>query len=314
MLKLLKIILIFLIILAVIAIVGFISLMVISGFNLDNFKHVEKEYLVGENFESLKLDLKGSDVAILPSNDGMCKVEFFENNIYSHSIEVINNELVVGCKYKSKVFISYKDTKITIYLPEKDYKTFNLTTGSGDVIVENFKVDELTITVGSGDVEVKKVDCNNISIAGESGDLELKNLDVNDAVSVSSSSGEVELSNISCFGNVAISTDSGEISVANVVCGGLTAECDSGDIELESVLANGEMAIETESGDVELSMIDAPSIDITTISGDVKGSLLSNKIFTVRSSSGNVDVPQTTSGGVCKISSRSGDVMITISK
>lgn len=314
MLKLLKIILIIFIILVIIAIAGFIALMVASDWNLENFKYVEKEYQVEENFESIKLNLKGSDVVIRSSNDEKCKVVCFENNIYSHSVDVINNELVVGCNYKTKIFFSYKESKITIYLPEKDYKTLNLTTTSGDVDVENLKVDELTITVSSGDVEVNNVECNNISTAGESGDVELQNIKVNGAVSVARDSGDVELSNVSCNGNLSTSTDSGDISLENVVCGGLSSECDSGDVKLESVLVNGALTIEAESGDVEFSKLDASSLDITTTSGDVKGSLLSDKIFAVRSSSGEIDVPQTTTGGVCKITVRSGDVIITISK
>ena len=39
--------------------------MVASDWNLENFKYVEKEYQVEENFESIKLDLKASDVVIM---------------------------------------------------------------------------------------------------------------------------------------------------------------------------------------------------------------------------------------------------------
>ncbi len=314
MIKLLKTLLIIFIILVITAIAGFIALMVASDWNLENFKYVEKEYQVEENFESIKLDLKASDVVIRPSNDEKCKVVSFENNIYSHSIEVINNELVVGCNYKSALFFSYKDTTITIYLPEKAYKTFNLTTTSGDVKVENLNVDDISINVSSGDVEVNNVECNNISTAGESGDVELQNLKVGGDVSVVRDSGDVEFSNASCSGRVDVSTDSGDVGVENLVSEGFKAECDSGAVELESVLVNGDLNVKVESGDVEFSRIDALSLDITTTSGDVKGSLLSDKIFAVRSSSGDVDVPQTTTGGVCKITVRSGDVVITICK
>ena len=314
MLKLLKIILIIFIILVIIAIAGFIALMVVSDWSFENLKYVEKECQVEEGFESIKLDLKGSDVVICPSNDGKCKVVSFENSLYSHSVDVINNELIVGCNYNTKIFFSYKESRITIYLPEKDYKTLNLTTTSGDVDVENLSVDELTITVSSGDVEVNNVECNNISTAGESGDVELQNLKVGGAVSVARDSGDVEFNNVSCSGNLSTSTDSGDVSFENVVCGGLSSECDSGDVELQSVLVNGALTIEAESGDVEFSKLDALSLEITTTSGDVKGSLLSDKIFAVRSSSGKIDVPQTTTGGVCKITVRSGDVEITISK
>ena len=49
-----------------------------------------------------------------------------------------------------------------------------------------------------------------------------------------------------------------------------------------------------------------------TDTGDVTGSLLSDKIFLAESDVGSVDVPKTTTGGVCEIRTDTGKIAITI--
>ena len=49
-----------------------------------------------------------------------------------------------------------------------------------------------------------------------------------------------------------------------------------------------------------------------TDTGDVTGSLLSDKIFFAESDVGSVDVPKTTTGGVCEIRTDTGKIAITI--
>ena len=46
--------------------------------------------------------------------------------------------------------------------------------------------------------------------------------------------------------------------------------------------------------------------------GDVSGTLLTEKVFVVRSGSGKIRVPETVSGGMCKITTSTGDVSIQI--
>jgi hypothetical protein len=44
----------------------------------------------------------------------------------------------------------------------------------------------------------------------------------------------------------------------------------------------------------------------------VKGSLLTDKIFVTQSDTGKVDVPETVSGGKCKVTTDTGDIRIEI--
>ena len=88
-------------------------------------------------------------------------------------------------------------------------------------------------------------------------------------------------------------------------------ERSTGDVTLTSVVA-GSFDILTDTGDVKLNLSDAETINIETDTGRVEGSLLSEKIFKCESSTGSVKVPDTHSGGTCKITTSTGNIHITI--
>jgi cytoskeletal protein RodZ len=67
-----------------------------------------------------------------------------------------------------------------------------------------------------------------------------------------------------------------------------------------------------DTGDVTFEGSDAASIKVETSSGDVTGTLLSDKIFRYKANTGRVELPQTTTGGVCDITTDTGDIIIRI--
>jgi len=68
--------------------------------------------------------------------------------------------------------------------------------------------------------------------------------------------------------------------------------------------------MEGSTGDLVFNEFDASNIYVTLTTGDVKGTILSNKIFNVTSKTGNVRVPETYSGGICKVVVSTGNVNI----
>ena len=56
----------------------------------------------------------------------------------------------------------------------------------------------------------------------------------------------------------------------------------------------------------------ADTINVETEIGDVKGTLLSDKKFQVKTETGKIDVPKETEGGLCVIETEMGDVKITV--
>lgn len=114
------------------------------------------------------------------------------------------------------------------------------------------------------------------------------------------------------YETISVRTDTGNIRLTDVNCQYLQVITDTGDVTLKSVITENKMSIETDTGDVEFTDCDSASIFVETDTGDVTGSLLTEKIFICKSSTGDIRVPESITGGKCKIETDTGDISITI--
>ena len=115
-----------------------------------------------------------------------------------------------------------------------------------------------------------------------------------------------------CAGELAVEVSTGDAGLVDVRCQDLKSSGGTGDISLENVLVTDEIFIERSTGDVSFDGCDAAAIRVKTSTGDVTGTLLTDKVFWPKSSSGDVEVPDTKSGGDCEITTSTGDIRIHI--
>ena len=140
----------------------------------------------------------------------------------------------------------------------------------------------------------------------------MKKLDTKENVSIERSTGDISLSDVSCVGKLDITVTTGKTELMNVSCAELDTEGDTGRLVMTNVIASGKLSIERSSGDVRFDGCDAAEIEIDTDTGDVKGSLLTDKVFIYDTDTGKVELPETASGGKCKIETDTGDIIIEI--
>ena len=57
---------------------------------------------------------------------------------------------------------------------------------------------------------------------------------------------------------------------------------------------------------------DAEAVYVTTDTGDVKGTFLTDKVYITKTDTGSVDVPGSTSGGRCEITTDTGDIKLSV--
>lgn len=100
--------------------------------------------------------------------------------------------------------------------------------------------------------------------------------------------------------------------MTNIKCTDLTSRGSTGNIVLTGVAADGKIHLERSTGNIALDGCDAAGIFLKTTTGNINGRLLSDKIFTVESHTGKIEVPQTVTGGKCDITTDTGDVKIEI--
>ncbi|MGN1001850.1 MAG: DUF4097 family beta strand repeat-containing protein, partial [Oscillospiraceae bacterium] len=107
-------------------------------------------------------------------------------------------------------------------------------------------------------------------------------------------------------------TGSGRILLSHIRSGEISARSTSGKVELTDVIAEEELFARSTSGGVALEGCDGGTIRLESTSGSVKGTLLSDKIFTADSTSGSINLPRSAAGGECEITTTSGSIDIKV--
>ncbi|MBO7150681.1 MAG: DUF4097 family beta strand repeat protein [Clostridia bacterium] len=294
----------------------------------------EQSHDVTEPFQSISLETVTADVTFLPTDGDSAKVVCFEEQKVKHSVFVEDSKLRIFAiderKWYDYIFsFSFKTPKITVYLPHLAYGALTLKTNTGDVnIPDHFTFASVDIAGSTGDVTcASKVD-GTVRIKISTGDISMQNAEVG-ATELKVSTGDVSFSG--CAQSLCVETSTGDISVqnaevgsmdlrvstgdaclTNVICQSLKTMGDTGDVRLENVIAAEKFSIERSTGDVRFDACDAAEIFVKTDTGDVKGSLLSEKVFLTKTSTGKIDVPSCEAGGRCEITTSTGDIRIEI--
>ena len=232
-------------------------------------------YQVVQDFDKISIDVNTTDIEFILSDDSLCSVECREAENIKHSVKVENKTLIIEVndarEWYEHIGINFESERITVYLPKKEYTSLTILNNTGDIdIPKDFSFGKIKIEADTSDVNCSASLSKDISIKVSTGDVTLNGSRVENKIEVKTSTGDIKLTDIRCQ-----------------------------DLDLES-----------DTGDIKLDECDAGEISIETDTGDVFGSLISDKIFIVESDTGNIDVPKTVSGGICKITTDTGDIKI----
>lgn len=272
---------------------------------------------VSDSFDSINVVTDVNDVVFLPSSDGRCVVECGEESKVLHEVSVVDGELRITRTdlrkwYDHISFFTVGEHYIKVYLPKSEYKNIKVKASTADVELSNsFSAESIEIYVSTGDVECHASATGLVKIRATTGDVELEGLSAG-SIDISVSTGMVELESVSCGANVALKVTTGDSSFQNVKLGDLTSGGTTGDIYLKGVIASGKIDIVRDTGDVTFERSDAEEIKVKTDTGKVQGTLLSTKIFYTKTDTGRVNVPKSTSGGICDIQTDTGRIEISV--
>ena len=262
---------------------------------------VEKESVAVEGtFEHIVIRSIGS-VLIFPSDDDQCHLEFIAGDRDKYTAEVQDGTLTIIQKavLKKKKWYEYirfriseeEQPGVTVYLPEKVYRTLTANSEYGDVFGhEAFAFENVDIATDTGNVYGPFSASGMLKIKTDTGDIFLDSL----------SAGDVDLH-----------VGTGDVKMTDVTCKRLHSEGSTGDMKLIGVIASDSIDIQRSTGDIRFDGCDARTLNVKTSTGDVTGSLSSGKTFIAQSDTGRIDVPATT-GGICRITTSTGDIRITV--
>lgn len=275
-------------------------------------------YSVKEEFSNIKIDTSTADVIFLLSSDDNCRVECFEEAKEKHQVFVSNDTLTVKVvkekKWYDYIGINFNTPKIKLYLTKDTYNSLNINDNTGDILIpKEFEFSSVDMTLSTGKAEFFALASELLRIKAGTGKVNLGDITAGDVI-ISTTTGDITVSNTKCSGNVSLLVSTGDTVIEGLECNNFAAKGNTGDIKLTDVIVKETLFVSRSTGKVDFSKCDADEIKIQTDTGNINGSLLSDKVFTVSSATGSVNVPETTGGGKCEITAETGNIKITIEK
>lgn len=282
---------------------------------LNTYEVVNNTYDVDEPFTNISIDTDTVDIRFAKSSDGKCRVATRDtsNHIYSVAVEDGTLHIRVDFKGLFEIGIGVYDSFVTVYLPEDAYGALTIKEDTGDIeIPGNFSFESMDIELDTGDVVSHADVTGTCRIEATTGDIKVENASVG-ALALRTTSGDIAVSDVVCAGNFSANVRTGDTFLTNLICTDLTSTGTTGELKLTNVITSGKIDIMRDTGDVTFEGADAASIKVETSTGDVTGTLLSDKIFRYKTSTGRVELPPTTTGGICEITTDTGDIKISYS-
>ena len=284
--------------------------------NLSTVRYETNHHAVSENFHSISIHSDTADIQFVLSADAECSVTCHERKNVTHSVAVKDGTLVIEVKDSRRWYeyigLQFGIPKITVSLPQAQYTALFIKESTGDIeIPKEFRFDTADISLTTGDVRYFASASGPVKIVARTGSILAENISAG-ALTLSTTTGKVTVSAAVCAGDMTVSVSTGKVALTDIRCKNLISGGSTGVISLTEVTAEDLLSIVRSTGDVRLDRCDAAEILIKTDTGDVTGTLLSDKVFDVRSDTGKISVPVSVSGGQCKVTTGTGDIRITV--
>ena len=265
---------------------------------LETGKNRTETYEIQGTFHKISIASTISDIVFELSEDGTCRLVCSGPAYIGFNAAAQENTLTVSetdeREWYEHIGIFIGTPKMTLYLPEAEYDALVIHEDTGDVsIPRDFRFKNMEIDASTGNI------ANYASVS--------------DTIKITASTGDIRVEGVST-GSLELSVSTGRVDVRDTMCGNLISNGSTGDLTLDNVIVAEKLTVERSTGDVGFDRCDAGEISVVTDTGDVRGSLCSEKVFLTRTDTGRVQIPQSVTGGVCRIETDTGDITISISE
>jgi len=286
-----------LLILAGVAIIA--GVIAANGNSLPKIANQEIEtqtYDFSEEIRAISVSTEIDKVTVKPSDDGLSHVICEEISSMKHVVELKDGSMSVSVNddgsLSSKLSLLGNQTSVTIMIPEG-------------------RLDSVDISATTGSAELDKIEAGSLKLVLSTGSARLNDIKAV-TVDVSATTGSVKAENVECAGKISVESNTGSVTLKDVNCAELAVSGKTGSAKLSNVTACGAICVRLTTGSVKLDGVDAGSLSIHTSTGSVKGTLRSGKEFRTSTTTGSVSVPQSTTGGICEITTTTGSIGIRI--
>lgn len=307
---------------AVLVILGaliFVAVMSINHWDFSKLctaKYMTNTHGIQEAFTDIVVNTDTSDILFGISDDNTCQVVCREQEKLTHSVCVVDGvltiELVDQRKWYEHIGINLGNSQITVYLPRNDYGALTVNASTADVALpRELGFENVEIALSTGDISSFAAVSQAAKFKASTGRIWVESI-APETLDISVTTGSITVTDAACRYDVNLSVTTGKVQLTDMTCRNLCSTGRTGDLTLNNVTASGSFNLKYTTGDIGFTKCDASEIICKTTTGDVTGTLLTDKVFTTQTSTGHVNVPQTSTGGLCKITTGTGDIRITI--
>ena len=275
-----------------------------------------KTWTIKDNFSDINIRSKTGSIKVYRSTDRNAKVVWSGSKNTKLSVGNEWGTLKIEEKFKLPWFLRpvsiFDSSEIQIWLPKESYDDLSVNSDTGSVVIPSgFSFTKAVVDTDTGSVDFRAGVREDLKIKSDTGRITVSGVRPNN-MNLNSDTGELNVTNIRASKDIRLETDTGRITVMDLSCQKLDVKSDTGSLSLTNAVAADKMDLESDTGSVRFDRCDAGSIEIETDTGSIQGTLLGEKIFSAKSGTGKVSVPESTSGGPCTIKSDTGSISIEI--
>ena len=255
-----------------------LAVTIVKANNGDN-KTIHETISVDTLVSDIDINISQSKLEIKKSTNDKCVVEIDHVEKFNYSVNSADNKLVIKDDdtriWYEKWFFNFGtiNMKVVVYLPQSEY--------------------------------------NDVKLANTTGATELEAGFTFNSLNVSSSTGSIDLKGATIKNDLKIHHTTGGLDVSDTTAKSLVIETSTGATRLKNVIISESMKIDGSTGSVNFDMCDAATIQVSLSTGSIRGSLLTGKTFTAKTTTGSCKVPSTT-GGACVLTTSTGSIDITV--
>lgn len=207
----------------------------------------------------------GGDLEVLYSTSYACQEE-------GGVLTLTEQEGAEGWKWY-RIWNSWESREdgVTIQVPWDMLLSYDLTTGVGDLRMEDVDAENVAVAGDSGDIRLYRVTGTDFTVSQGVGDVSLTDCQ-GEGLSLSADVGRSQVDECQ-FEDAEMGASTGDITVSNSDFASLTVDGDVGKAELLWVTCQGALACTTGVGDISVWLVESPDIRLAADTGKIDGTI-----------------------------------------
>lgn len=225
---------------------------------------------------AVKVDASVGDVAVIGTEAGS-DLEVLYSTRYACQEEggvltLTEQEGAGGWKWY-RIWNSWESREdgVTIQVPWDMLLSYDLTTGVGDLRMEDVDAENVAVAGDSGDIRLYRVTGTDFTVSQGVGDVSLTDCQ-GEGLSLSADVGRSQVDECQ-FEDAEMGASTGDITVSNSDFASLTVDGDVGKAELLWVTCQGALACTTGVGDISVWLVESPDIRLAADTGKIDGTI-----------------------------------------